>query len=146
MSDNVDVNSYEFYDPIVHQEDHMKDHIGFRINAGEFEGVSVKMPLNNIRYYPDENDYSFEWNVFGNNHDVPKEKFKTEQFTLLIRDILKHMVEQQMNSLLQQEPLTNVPINLDDYEDRYSQQKSQELMVELFEDIFKEDITNNIVS
>lgn len=135
MSDDVDVSEFDFYDPILHQEDHMKEHIGFRINKGEFNGVCVKMPLNNIRYYPDIEDYSFEWNVFGNNHNVPIEKFKTEQFLMIVRKILDRMVKQQLSELVKQLPQKNDPITLDDYEDQYSQEKSNELMMQLFEEM-----------
>lgn len=139
MTNCVDVSEFDFYDAILHQEDHMKDHIGFRINKGEYTGVFVKIPLNNVRYYPELKDYSFEWTVFGNNHLVPNEKFYTDEFRFLMRDILDHMTKQQFRSLLES---TNVDKKLPiDLPEDQTEEQSNMLMMRLFEEMSK---SNNV--
>jgi len=82
----------DFYDPILHQQDHMQDHIGFRINKGDYSGVSVKIPIQSLIYFKELKDYSFDWFVFGNNHNIDKEKFNSEEFTFIIKQVLDDIV------------------------------------------------------
>lgn len=133
MTDNVDVSVFDFYDPILHQEEHMKGFIGFRINQGDYDGTYVKIRLDNIWYYPDKEDYSFEWTVFGNNHNIPKENFYKEEFRVIMRDILDHMTKKRIKDLVLS---TNVdkklPIDLPPDQD---EMQAQMLMASLFEEM-----------
>ena len=71
----------------------IEQHLAFRINEGEFNGVHIRIPINKIKVSVDTKDALFDWYVFGNNHNVPVEKLHTEEFKEVLTTILNDMME-----------------------------------------------------
>jgi hypothetical protein len=80
----------------------IEQHLAFRINEGDFDGVHIRIPIDKIKVSVDTKDALFDWYVFGNNHGVPIEKLHTEKFkevlTIILNDMMEKILKQSQDN------------------------------------------------
>lgn len=117
--------SENFYHPWVTETT-----IGFVVNDGKFFGVGILIPIDKILTDQRKNEVIFDFHVWRNLLNVPVEKLETEEFRLIVADILNDMMEK-----IVQEATENEAKDAKPYEPEQTPEQAYALMSNLFEEM-----------